>query len=130
MIHIALIVGSRYPVDRQKIREQAIRVLAEHHVTDGQVAISIVGARKIKALNEGILKHEGVTDVLSFPQQNTAHEPSFPLPAGMPPHLGDIVICFPIAVQQAKRYGKRVDEQLCFYTEHGLLHLLGYHHDE
>lgn len=130
MIHIALLIGSRYPVDRQKIRERAIRVLTAHRISHGQVAISIVGTRKIKELNEGILKHEGVTDVLSFPQQNTLHEASFPLPADMPPHLGDIVICFPVAVQQAKRFGKRVDEQLCFYTEHGLLHLLGYHHDE
>lgn len=130
MLHVDLVVGSRYPVDRRKIRERALQVLSEHRISHGQIAISIVGARKIKELNEGILKHDGVTDVLSFPQQNNSHEPSFPQPEGMPPHLGDIVICFPVAVQQAKRYGKRVDEQLCFYTEHGLLHLLGYHHDE
>jgi probable rRNA maturation factor len=130
MIHIELVVGSRYPVDRKKIRDRAIQVLSEHRITHGQIAISIVGARKITALNEGLLHHQGVTDVLSFPQQNTTSETSFPLPEGMPPHLGDIVICFPMAVAQAKRYGKRVDEQLCFYTEHGLLHLLGYHHDE
>lgn len=130
MIHIELVVGSRYPVNRRKIREQAIKVLSEHRISHGQLAISIVGTRKIKLLNESILKHDGVTDVLSFPQQNNTRESSFPLPEGMPPHLGDIVICFPVAVAQAKRYGKRVDEQLCFYTEHGLLHLLGYHHDE
>lgn len=130
MLHVELIVGSRYPVDRRKIRERAIQVLTEHRISHGQIAISIVGSRKIKLLNETILKHQGVTDVLSFPQQNNVTESSFPLPEGMPPHLGDIVICFPMAVAQAKRYGKRVDEQLCFYTEHGLLHLLGYHHDE
>lgn len=130
MLHIELVVGSRYCVDRDKIRQRAIRVLSEHHVDHGQISISIVGTRKIKELNEGLLKHDGITDVLSFPQQNNTHESTFPLPEGMPPHLGDIVICFPEAVSQAKRYGKRVDEQLCFYTEHGLLHLMGYHHDE
>lgn len=130
MIHIELVVGSRYPVDRKKIRDRALQVFREHRISHGQIAISIVGSRKIKALNEELLKHQGVTDVLSFPQQNSTAESGFPLPEGMPPHLGDIVICFPMAVAQAKRYGKRVDEQLCFYTEHGLLHLLGYHHDE
>lgn len=130
MIHIELVIGSRYLVNRKKIRDSAVRVLQEHRISHGQISISIVGARKIKSLNEGMLKHEGVTDVLSFPQQNHTSERGFPLPEGMPPHLGDIVICFPVAVQQAKRYGKRVDDQLNFYTEHGLLHLLGYHHDD
>lgn len=130
MIHVELIVGSRYPVDRKKIRDRVVSVLTEHRISHGQVSVSVVGSRKIKELNETVLHHEGITDVLSFPQQNSAHEPSFPLPEGMPPHLGDIVICFPVAVAQAKRYGKRVDEQICFYTEHGLLHLLGYHHDD
>lgn len=130
MIHIDLVVGSRYPVNRARLRDRAISVLSEHRITHAQLAISIVGKRKITQLNETLLKHEGVTDVLSFPQQNHAAEAAFPLPESIPPHLGDIVICFPVAVQQAKRYGKRVDEQLCFYIEHGLLHLLGYHHDE
>jgi probable rRNA maturation factor len=130
MIAVDLVVGSRYPLNRRRLRERVITVLTEHRITHGQVAISVVGTRKIKELNEGLLKHEGITDVLSFPQQNSLHEARFPDPEGIPPHLGDIVICFPVAVQQAKRYGKRVDDQLCFYAEHGLLHLLGYHHDE
>jgi probable rRNA maturation factor len=51
------------------------------------------------------------------------------LPEDVPPHLGDIVISFPEAVRAAKRFGKLVDKQICFYLEHGLMHLLGYHHD-
>ena len=88
-----------------------------------------MGTRKIKTLNEGKLKHEGKTDVLSFPQHEKGQLHDFPLPKGLPPHLGDVVISFPEAVATAKKYGKRVDQQLCFYLEHALLHLLGYHHD-
>jgi probable rRNA maturation factor len=130
MIIIDLFVGSRYSLDRTRLRQHAIRLLAEHKIDHAQISISIVGSRKIKELNEEKLKHQGVTDVLSFPQLEHKSDPSFPAPAGVPPHLGDIVICYPVAIATAKRYGKRVDEQIGFYLEHGILHLLGFHHDE
>lgn len=129
MIATNLFVGSRYPVDRKMLRATVVRVLQEHGLQSAQVDVSVVGARKIKELNESQLKHEGTTDVLSFPQHERHALDDFPLPAGQPPHLGDIVISFPEAVKTAKRFGKRVDEQLSFYLEHGLLHLLGYHHE-
>ncbi len=129
MISVNLTVGSRYPINRKKLRETATRVLTEHNITHAQVDVSIVGNRKITELNESRLKHEGTTDVLSFPQHEKNQLEDFPLPEGIPPFLGDVVICFPVAVQAAQRYGKLVDDQLCFYLEHGLMHLLGYHHD-
>lgn len=129
MISVNLFVGSRYPVNRKKIRQKAQDVLREHAIDHAQVDVSIVGARKITKLNEERLKHEGVTDVLSFPQHEKNQLSDFPLPEGIPPFLGDVVICFPVAVDAARKYGKLVDDQLCFYLEHGLLHLLGYHHD-
>jgi probable rRNA maturation factor len=129
MIAINLFVGSRYPVNRKKLREAAQRVLQEHSITHAQVDVSIVGIRKITELNEKNLQHEGATDVLSFPQHEKNNLTDFPLPEGIPPFLGDVVMCFPVAVKSAQKYGKMVDDQLCFYLEHGLMHLLGYHHD-
>ena len=129
MIIINLFVGSRFPVNRKKIQERIKAVLAEKGVEKAQLDISIVGSRKIKELNESKLKHEGTTDVLSFPQHEKNQLDDFPLPPDMPPHLGDIVISFPAAVQSARKFGKLVDEQIAFYAEHGLMHLLGYHHE-
>lgn len=129
MIITNLFVGSRYPVDRKKIRATVTRVLEAQGLTHAQVDVSIVGQRKITQLNESKLKHDGSTDVLSFPQHEKHQLDDFPLPEGMPPHLGDVIISFPEAVNSAKRYGKMVDDQICFYLEHGLMHLLGYHHD-
>lgn len=129
MITVNVSVGSRYPVDRKKIRTAVTKFLESHNVQHAQVDISVVGGRKIKELNESQLKHEGKTDVLSFPQHEKHQLDDFPLPEGVPPHLGDIVVSFPEAVKTARRYGKMVDEQLCFYIEHGLMHLMGYHHD-
>lgn len=129
MITTNLFVGSRYPVDRKKIRLKVKEVLEKNKIDKAQVDVSIVGDRKIKELNESKLKHEGVTDVLSFPQHGKDKLEDFPLPNEIPPHLGDVVICFPEAVRTAKKYGKMVDDQICLYLEHGLMHLLGYHHD-
>lgn len=129
MIQTNLFIGSRYPVNRKMLRQTVERVLANQNITHAQVDVSVVGERKIKELNEGKLQHEGITDVLSFPQHEKNELKDFPLPAEIPPQLGDIVICFPEAVRTARRFGKKVDDQICFYLEHGLMHLLGYHHE-
>ena len=129
MIQVNFFIGSRYPVKRALLRETVERVLKENNITHAQVDVSIVGSRKITTLNESKLQHSGETDVLSFPQHERHQLNDFPLPADVPPHLGDIVISFPESVRMAKRYGKMVDVQICFYLEHGLMHLLGFHHD-
>lgn len=129
MIKVNFFIGSRYPVDRKKLRQTVEAVLERNNITHAQVDVSIVGERKIQTLNESKLKHKGTTDVLSFPHHDKHELSDVPLPETIPPHLGDVVISFPHAVKTARRFGKRVDDQLCFYLEHGLMHLLGYHHD-
>ncbi|OGJ37851.1 MAG: rRNA maturation RNase YbeY [Candidatus Pacebacteria bacterium RIFOXYB1_FULL_39_46] len=129
MITINLFIGSRYPIDRQKLRQSAQQILEKKGINHAQLDILVVGKRKIQTLNEQKLKHQGPTDVLSFPHHDKGQLQEVPLPAEVPPHLGDIVISFPEAVRMARRFGKRVDDQLCFYLEHGLMHLLGYHHE-
>ncbi len=129
MIQVNLFVGSHYPVNRKLIRETVNKVLTSHRISTAQVDVSIVGDRKIKELNESSLQHEGKTDVLSFPQHERHQLTEVPMPPNVPPHLGDIVISFPQAVAAARKYGKMVDQQINFYIEHSLLHLLGYHHE-
>ncbi len=129
MICINFIVGSRYLINRSLLRQRAISFLTAHQLDNVIVDVHVVGTRKIKQLNENQVGHQGVTDVLSFPQYDP-HEEGFVLPAGVPRHLGDIAINYVETVAQARKKGKLVDEQLWFYLEHGLLHLLGYHHDD
>ncbi len=145
MITVFLSVGSRYPVNRKKIRDAIKKYLQEHQVFEAIVNVSIVGERKIKELNEKMLKHEGITDVLSFPQYDAGStvdyestlEPTpklnehgaFVLPPIETRNLGDIVVCFPEVVRQAMKKGKMVDDHIIFLVEHGLSHLLGIHHE-
>ncbi|HCR11431.1 MAG TPA: rRNA maturation RNase YbeY [Candidatus Pacebacteria bacterium] len=133
MIITSVRVGSRYPVNRKAIRASVERALKEHGADDVEVSVSIVGSRRMIELNEGLMKHEGVTDVLSFPQHDPEqHEKEFPRTVKNDDtisHIGDIVVCFPEAVKEARKLGKMVDAQICFLVEHGLMHLLGFHHD-
>ena len=128
MIKINISVSSRYAVSRRKLRQKALEIIRKHKLDNVQLDVWIVGKRKIKELNEKHLNHEGTTDVLSFPQHEKKKLNDFSLPQGEAIHLGEVVISFPEAVATAKRYGKMVDDQLSFYLEHGLMHLLGYHH--
>lgn len=129
MITTNLFIGSRFPVDRKKLRATVERILTKNKIERAQVDVSVVGARKMKQLNESELKHKGAADVLSFPQRDKNNPKEFPMPEDFLPHLGDVVISFPEAVKTAKRYGKMVDQQLNIYLEHGLMHLMGFHHD-
>ncbi len=129
MIIANLYVGSRYPVNRQKLRAAVVSVLEKNNITQAQVDVSIVGQRKITTLNQLSFKKAKPTDVLSFPQHEKKQLDDFPLPEEVVPHLGDVVISYPEAVKMACRFGKLVDDQLVVYLEHGLMHLLGYHHE-
>ena len=129
MIKVNFFISSRYAVKRDKLRQTVERVLKDNRVDNAQLDISVVGKRKIKQLNEAQLHHQGETDVLTFPQHERQQLNDFPSPKNELLHLGEIVINFPYAVESAKRYGKMVDDQLSFYLEHGLMHLMGYHHE-
>ncbi len=54
----------------------------------------------------------------------------FALPPGEAVHLGDIVISYPRAVEQAHEYGHSVDREVAYLTAHGVLHVLGHDHEE
>ncbi len=114
-------------------------VLAEALVGRGlpspaAVGLTITDDEGIRELN---LRHRGIdvpTDVLSFPLQEyeSPEKPRilFPLPPGEPLPLGDIVISYPRAVEQAQEYGHSLERELAFLTVHGLMHLLGYDHED
>jgi len=79
----------------------------------------------MRALNR---RHRGVdstTDVLSFPQLD-----GFPSPPGPRLMLGDIVINLHKAERQAEEYGVPFYDELKRLLIHGLLHLLGYDHEQ
>lgn len=90
------------------------------------LSVHLVGDATIRALNAEHRAKDAATDVLSFP----LHEPGFVLPPGEPVHLGDVVVSYPRAVSQAEEYGHSVQREMAYLVAHGVLHVLGYDHEE
>lgn len=88
-----------------------------------EVSIAIDGDAEIQALNQQFLGIDAPTDVLSFPSDETNPETGAP-------YLGDIMISYPRAKQQAENAGETVEDELQILVVHGMLHLLGYDHAE
>ena len=91
----------------------------------GDLSVAIVSDRRMRALNRQFRGKDKVTDVLSFPS-----DPSTSLRAGERGFLGDIVIAAGVAKRQARDAGHSAQTELRVLALHGLLHLLGYDHDD
>jgi len=83
----------------------------------GAVTVALVPDRRIHALNRQFRQKDRPTDVLSFP----AEEPG---------QLGDVVIALGVARRQAVAAGHPIGTELRILALHGLLHLLGYDHEQ
>jgi probable rRNA maturation factor len=94
--------------------------------SDARLTLHLVSDETIRALNRDHRGNDTHTDVLSFPLSGA----DFVLPPGEPVHLGDVVVSFPRAVEQASAYGHSLDRELAYLVAHGVLHLLGYDHEE
>lgn len=113
------------------LREALQQAEAGQPVAVGLVVTTDQGIREMNLRHRGI---DAPTDVLSFPlrEYDSPEKPrrGFPLPPGEPVPLGDIVISYERAVEQAREYGHSLERELAFLTVHGAMHLLGYDHEE
>ena len=124
MLNIDIFAQSGYKFDRDRVRKAMEKTLVLHGLIDNnlEISLNVVGERKMRELHKHYMETDEVTDVLSFPLEEAVY------PDGVL-RLGDIVICYPVAVGQAMAENKMVDEEMEFLAEHGLLHLLGIHHE-
>lgn len=91
-----------------------------------EVALRIVGEDESRQFNRVYRKRDQATNVLSFPAD---------LPPGLPQDvraavLGDIMICAPLVAREAAQLGVPEPHHWAHLLIHGLLHLLGYEHDD
>jgi len=88
----------------------------------GTVSIALVSDDRIRALNRTYRRKNHATDVLSFPTNaGDSRVEQF---------LGDIVIARGVAKRQAREVGHSEATELRVLALHGLLHLLGYDHEQ
>ncbi|KPJ85829.1 MAG: hypothetical protein AMS17_13870 [Spirochaetes bacterium DG_61] len=78
----------------------------------------------IHTLNSRYRKRDAPTDVLSFSMDEGVWQ-------GVQNRiLGDIVISIDSTQRQAEELGESIEKEFCILFTHGLLHLLGFDHDE
>ena len=87
-----------------------------------QINIAIMGTREARALNRQFRGRDYATNVLSFPFEPMAGDAG-----GL---IGDIVICPPVVAREAREQGKPLRHHFTHLVIHGVLHLLGYDHED
>jgi len=102
------------PVDTDALARLAADVLAAEGRADAELSLSFVDEAEMADLHVRYMDEPGPTDVLSFPMDED----------GL---VGDVVVCPAVAVRANPDHPER---ELRLLVAHGVLHLLGYDHEE
>ena len=119
-------------VDDGWLRKIAQTVLkAEGVASPYEVSLVFTDSETVQRLNREFRGVDETTDVLAFYMlaQKEA-DSSFVLPPDGITRLGEVIISYPQAVEQAKEQGHPLERELTLLVIHGILHLLGYDHEE
>src|SRR5258708_30344970 len=117
---VLIFVESRYKVNRKRIKSTILNALKTQGISaPAEVSIAIVGDRKMRELNKKYRGLDKTTNVLSFSQ--TEGE-------GMAVSsdtliLGDVIISYPVMIQEASFENMLMDEKISYWVRHGLQHL-------
>ncbi|MDD5822947.1 MAG: rRNA maturation RNase YbeY [Firmicutes bacterium] len=101
-----------------------------------ELSITVVDAEEIRSINAEFRGIDKTTDVLSFPQHESIEDLAYEIEDALEegtvfnPMLGDVVLCYDRACEQAEEYGTGVERELVYLTVHSIFHLLGYDHME
>ena len=129
MIRVSVAKQSNYPVEVAPIKKKLAEFLAENGiVSDAEVSVAIVGEKKIVEIGKKYLGDNKLHNVLSFLPGES--KKTFVYPQDGVIHLGEIIVCYPLAVTEAKKENKLIADKVYELIEHGALHLLGIHHPE
>lgn len=93
-----------------------------------EVSIVLTSNDVIQALNQQYRGQDKPTNILSF--ESGLMEVKASCPEDIPLHFGDLVLAFDVIQTEAQDQGKSFDQHLRHLIVHGLLHLLGYDHED
>lgn len=114
----AILDVARFALDKMRIHPQS------------ELSVILIDSEAMEQLHIQWMDLPGPTDVMSFPMDELRPgKEGEELPQGL---LGDIVLCPEVAKAQglAAPSQHSMDEELQLLTVHGVLHVLGYDHEE
>jgi len=107
--------------DRYGIGDFDISLLEsiKNSLTDSSLELIFVNSKDMQELNKNFRQKDKTTDVLSFPLD---------FMDGLP--LGSIVINIELAKENSNYFKHSLEDEISLMFIHGLLHLIGYDHEE
>jgi probable rRNA maturation factor len=107
--------------------ETKLELLAKHVLFDQnkdelKVNLKLVSSKEMMKLNEEFREKISDTNVLSFPADLEIQKISG--------ELGDIAISIPYVQTESKNLNRDLDDHMMHLLAHGILHLLGFDHQE
>jgi len=132
-IEVSVKEDFRELINKDKMRKIVQQVLElEKAPSPCELSLVFTDLETIHRLNRDYRGIDSPTDVLSFCM--ASEEEKGPLTFILPPddiaHLGEVLISYPQAAVQAAAQGHPIDTELVILLIHGILHLLGYDHEE
>ena len=144
-VEISLLGISDGKLSRTWLRKVALRTLDVALPQEScQLSLAICDDDTIRRLNRQYRGVDEVTDVLAFsshhpgswegggllPPVSQGCDEGFILPPKELPYLGEIIISYPQMSRQAASSGNSPEREMALLVVHGVLHLLGYDHQE
>lgn len=111
--------------DRETLARKAVEAVFEvlgRPAPDAELSIVFAGDDEVARLNRTFRGKAGPTNVLSFPAAAGGGE-------GTPRVLGDLILADGVVGREARDQGKPLASHATHLIVHGVLHLLGHHHD-
>ena len=106
------------------VRYAVLQMMDFLRCADAELSVVFVSDRRMQRLNRTYRQKNAPTNVLAFPQA-----PGFP-GAASAPLLGDVIVALPTAAREAQQLQQSLEERVIYLVLHGLLHLLGYDHEQ
>ncbi len=128
MIEVLVSKQANYPVSTPKIKKHLREVFTRGGiVSEATVDVSLVGEKEMLSLGKKYLRDNKLHNVFSFVPDEI--KSGFVYPPDGRIQLGEIIICYPKALAEAKEEGVLIETKVLELVEHGAQHLLGHHHN-
>lgn len=117
--HANLALAVQYAVSDARLpqRAQIRRWTVAAQEKPLQATVRFVGAAEGRKLNRNFRGKDYATNVLTFVYENETTA------------VGDLIVCLPVALREARERGKPLRAHLAHLIVHGMLHLQGYDHE-
>jgi probable rRNA maturation factor len=106
------------------VRRAAEAAMLDNEAPPSEISVVLSDDEHIRELNKHHRGMDKPTNVLSFPPARMK------TPAGAARFLGDIVLAFETIEREATEEAKPLKNHLSHLVVHGVLHLLGYDHED